>query len=190
MNKRVSLVSYITLTLLLSIRALAATATASLPSSTTTRKGADGYWLRLPAASIRIEDSDDTGLQIRVVSNGKGEVRLYAEASVADASGRECESYAPCDNPTSIAGVVIIGRFVVPTRISASFRIPGPGIYSVIYSIQATNRKGDVVSLQTAPITIEATDANEPNQALVPTTPAVTPAADAPVAPAGVAAHL
>jgi hypothetical protein len=30
----------------------------------------------------------------------------------------------------------------------------------------------------------------EPNKALVPTTPSVTPAADAPVAPAGVAAHL
>ena len=31
---------------------------------------------------------------------------------------------------------------------------------------------------------------NCPNKAPVPTTPAVTPAADAPVAPAGVAAHL
>ena len=41
-----------------------------------------------------------------------------------------------------------------------------------------------------AVIIVKEIRAKRANQALVPTTPAVTPAADAPVAPAGVAAHL
>ena len=71
--------------------------------------------------------------------------------------------------------------------------IPGEGLV-YFYSIGALVKDWDEIwkfgSTMMEPIIFELPDENQANQAPVPTATSVTPAADAPVAPAATAAHL
>ena len=100
------------------------------------------------------------------------------------------------------------GWYAVPTKydelVTMGAQIPDPKLYPFIerYEVHIwfesgthdgflkvyVDKNGRVI--YRAIEIVNATPMTEPNKALVPTTTAVTPAADAPVAPAAVAAHL
>ena len=155
-----------------------------LPTTLPVVKDPDGYYhLSIPSLPYLVMPDAGDVIIVEVGSSSRGEIFAPGEPVVTDEKGHVLDGWKAGD-PDAPANLEMGSRFLlIVETASIDFHVPGPGTYKVSIRVEAKNRRGEKIWIESDSAEIKTYEDNSPNKPPLRMPVSGTPAADAPVAP-------